>query len=162
MLMGEFWLPSENLQMNRLMDINTDKNNTKELVFNQIEAELKKELTDSARVRTLISLSRLYRFSDFQRSKDYATEALAIADKSTLGRTRIIAFENIGTLSTLSGDYSTALRYDNQALQQSLINNDSTSIAVHFNNIANDYYDLGEYDEAYNYFTNSYRVASAR
>ena len=43
MLMGEFWLPSENLQMNRLMDINTDKNNTKELVFNQIEAELKKE-----------------------------------------------------------------------------------------------------------------------
>jgi signal transduction histidine kinase len=130
--------------------------------IDSLEAELKKELTDSARVRTLISLSRLYRFSDFQRSKDYANEALSIADKTNLGRTRIIAFENIGNLAALSGDYSTALRYDNQALQQSLINNDSTSIAVHFNNIANDYYDLGEYDEAYKYFTNSYRVASAR
>ncbi len=130
--------------------------------IDSLEAELRNDLTDSVRVRVLVSLSRAFRFSDFQKSKDYATEALAIADKTSLARTRIIAFENIGTLSTLSGDYSTALRYDNQALQQSLISNDSTSIAIHFNNIANDYYDLGEYDEAYKYFTNSHRIASAR
>lgn len=129
--------------------------------IDSLENELKKNVADSIKVRLLVSLSREFQFLDFNKSKRYASEALAIAETTDFSKTKNLAFQNIGALYTLSGDYSTALRYDNQSLQQSLLSGDSVNITVDFNNVANDYYDLGEYDEAYYYFTQSYRIASA-
>jgi tetratricopeptide (TPR) repeat protein len=38
---------------------------------------------------------------------------------------------------------------------------DSSNLTIAYNNVGSDYYDLGEYDEAYNYFTQSYRIGKA-
>ncbi len=130
--------------------------------IDSLEAELKKSPADTTRIRLYVSLSEQYQYTNYPKSKQYAQQAVDLAEKQNTGSWKNLAYRNIGLLYAISGDYSTALRYDNQALQQSLFNNDSTTLAIDYNNIANDYYDLGEYDEAYNYFTQSYRVASAR
>lgn len=129
--------------------------------IDSLENELSKNLTDSLKVKVLISLSREYQYRDFNESKKYAAEAVTLAELGKHAATKNIAYQNIGRLYSLSGDYSTALRYDNQSLQQSLLSGDSSNITVDFNNVANDYYNLGEFDEAYYYFTQSYRIANA-
>jgi signal transduction histidine kinase len=130
--------------------------------IDSLETELKKSLPDSTRVKLFVELSQEYQYTNYPKSKEYAQQAVDLAEDKNLTGSKNLAYRNIGLLFAISGDYSTALRYDNQALQQSLFNSDSTTLAVDYNNIANDYYDLGEYDEAYNYFTQSYRVAKAK
>jgi signal transduction histidine kinase len=127
--------------------------------IDSLQNELKKDIADSAKVKILVALSREFQYIDYNQSKLYATEALQLADERNLLEIKNLAYQNIGTLYSLSGDYSTALRYDNQSLQQSLLSADSLNITIDFNNVANDYYNLGEYDEAYYYFTQSYKVA---
>jgi signal transduction histidine kinase len=129
--------------------------------IDSLETELKKSLPDTTRVKLYVELSKEYEYINYLRSKEYAQQAVDLAEEKNLTSSKNLAYRNIGLLFAISGDYSTALRYDNQALQQSLFNNDSTTLSMDYNNIANDYYDLGEYDEAYNYFTQSYRVARA-
>lgn len=130
--------------------------------IDSLENELKKDVPDSVRVKLLVALSREFQYRNFNKSKLYAEQALSVADESNLVKTKNLAYQNIGALYTLSGDYSSALRYDNQSLQQSLLRADSLNITVDFNNVATDYFNLGEYDEAYYYFTQAYRVAYSR
>jgi signal transduction histidine kinase len=130
--------------------------------IDSLETELKKSLADTTRVKLYVALSQEYQYTNYLKSKEYAQVAVDLAENENAISSKNLAYRNIGLLYAISGDYSTALRYDNQALQQSLFNNDSTTLAIDYNNIANDYYDLGEYDEAYNYFTQSFRVANAR
>lgn len=59
----------------------------------------------------------------------------------------------------VSGDYSSALKLDNMALESSLIGGDTSMISRSYNNVAHDYHDLGEYDESYYYFTQGYKFA---
>lgn len=124
-----------------------------------LKRELEKELDDKDRIRVLIELSKLYQYVDFDQAQMYAEDAVQLAEQSVSDEVDILAFENLATLFTISGDYSSALRYDNLSLQHSIRTGDSLNITVNYNNIANDYYDLGDYDEAYYYFTQSYRVA---
>lgn len=124
-----------------------------------LESLLQKRLDDTSRISVLISLSREYQYSNIDKSRDLAENALRIAESKDFPRHKVHAYQNIGTLYSVSGDYSTALRYDNLALQNSLENRDSANLTIDYNNVASDYYDLGEYDEAFYYFTQSYRVA---
>ncbi|HEY0771057.1 MAG TPA: tetratricopeptide repeat protein, partial [Sphingobacteriaceae bacterium] len=130
--------------------------------IDSLEAELKKTNPDTTRVKLYVKLSEEYQYTNYAKSREFAQQAVDLAEEKNLATSKNLAYRNIGLLFAISGDYSTALRYDNQALQQSLFNNDSSTLAIDYNNIANDYYDLGEYDEAYNYFTQSYRVAKAK
>jgi signal transduction histidine kinase len=127
--------------------------------IDSLEAELKKDHADSIKSQLFVSLSEAYQYSDFVKSKQYAEEAVRIAEKNNYKKARSTAYAHIGTLFTISGDYTSALRYDNMALQLSLAIKDSSAIAKDYNGMANDYFDLGEYDEAYYYFTQAYRVA---
>ncbi|MBL7857207.1 MAG: tetratricopeptide repeat protein [Cyclobacteriaceae bacterium] len=124
-----------------------------------LEKKLKQNLSDSDKITTLIRLSREYQYVDNQKGRAYAEEALQLADTKDLMVSKIEAYQNIALFYTASGDFSTALRYDNLALQNSMAAKDSAHLAIDYNNIGNDYYDLGEYDEAYYYFTQSFRVA---
>lgn len=130
--------------------------------IDSLENELKKDIPDSTQVKVLVALSREFQYRDFNKSQVYAEKALSLAEDSDFAGIKNLAYQNIGALYTLSGDYSSALRYDNQSLQQSLLRGDSVNITIDFNNVATDYYNLGEYDEAYYYFTQSYRVAFSR
>lgn len=129
--------------------------------IDSLESELKKPLTDSSRVSVMISLSQEYQYTNMTKSRELAESALKIAENRNLRKQKIRTYQNIGALYSISGDYSTALRYDNQALQASLDSRDSANLSIDYNNVASDYFDLGEYDEAYFYFTQSYRTARA-
>ena len=126
--------------------------------IDSLENELKKKNHDSVRVRLLLGLSYEYQYQDYARSKQFAEAAAALAEASDLKTGKRRAYQHLGTLYTLSGDYSSALKYDNMALEMSLYLNDSLTMSDNYNGIANDYYDLGEYDEAYYYFTQAYRI----
>ncbi len=129
--------------------------------IDSLENLLKQDLADSTRIKVLITLSRQFEFVTFVKSKQYAEEALKIANKNNLLPEQSLAYQTIGSIYTDAGDYTTALKFNNKALQMSLVLNDSALIANNYNYIANDYYDLGEYDEAYFYFIASYHVAQA-
>lgn len=129
--------------------------------IDSLETTLNQPLPDSSRFSILISLSREYQYTNINKSRELAERALRIAEASQSKKQKIRAYQNIGALYAISGDYSNALRYDNLALQNSMDDRDSANLSMDYNNVANDYYDLGEYDEAYFYFTQSYRVARA-
>lgn len=130
-------------------------------IIDSLESELKKNLHDSNRVSVLITLSREYQYANINKSRELAENALSIAENNNIQKQKIRAYQNIGALYSISGDYSAALRYDNYALQNSMEAHDSANLSIDYNNVASDYYDLGEYDEAYFYFTQSYRTARA-
>lgn len=129
--------------------------------IDSLETALSLNPPDSSRISLMISLSREYQYTNINKSRELAENALKIAEKKNLKKQKIKAYQNIGALYAISGDYSSALRYDNLALQNSLEARDSANLSVDYNNVATDYYDLGEYDEAYFYFTESFRVAKS-
>jgi signal transduction histidine kinase len=122
---------------------------------------LNRSHSDSLKVRTLIALSAHHQYVDFGQARQYADEALSLANKLKDIPTKVAAYQNKATLLTISGDYSAALRYDNLTLENDILLHDSTNISRDYNNIGNDYYDLGEYDDAFFYFSQSHRIAVA-
>ncbi|MBA4053352.1 MAG: hypothetical protein C0490_01435 [Marivirga sp.] len=129
--------------------------------LDSLENLLKSELPDSSRIRILIELSGENQYINLERSRNYTDEAMSLAEKLDLPELKVLAYQSKASLLTSSGDYSAAIRYDNLSLENDIILKDSVQISRDFNNIGNDYYDLGEYDDAYYYFTQSHRVASA-
>lgn len=128
--------------------------------IDSLERVLMHKLPDTTRIQALVRLSREYQYADYVKSKSFAEQALKIAEEKDLVKSKILAYENIGTVYSASGDYTTALKYDNMALENSMSVKDSVKLAVDYNNIGNDYYDLGEFDEAYFYFKQSFRMAN--
>lgn len=124
-----------------------------------LENLLGRNLSDSVRLRIQIRLSGLHQFVDFGRSFSYAQEAATLAERLDKPWARAESYRNLAYCYTLTGDYSTALRYDNLSLQNATAANDSSMITESYKFLGNDYYDIGEYDDAYLYFTQSYVVA---
>ncbi len=117
--------------------------------------------SDSIKIKATIELSKMFQFSDYDTAKVLAEEASAIAEKNNLNWARIEAYKQLSYLATLRGDFVTALKFDKARLPLTLITKDSSSIAVALNYLGNDYVNLGEYDEAYYYFTQSFKIARA-
>ncbi|HYC84397.1 MAG TPA: tetratricopeptide repeat protein [Chryseosolibacter sp.] len=126
--------------------------------IDSLQNELKANHPDSVRVRVLVALADQYQYSNTTKAREYLEEAIRLAEEKNFMKGKALAYQQLGTLFTISGDYTSALRYDNMALQLALALNDSLSMSDNYNGVANDYYDLGEYDEAYYYFTQSYRI----
>lgn len=116
---------------------------------------------DTARVRILTQISKLYSFEDATLSNKYSNDAIQLAEKVDNPKYKVIAYHNAANLLTSSGNYSTALKFDNLALENDIALRDSVMISMDYNNIGDDYYDLGEYDDAFFYFTQSHRIAAA-
>lgn len=134
--------------------------------FSQIQKDsleniLNTKVSDSVRFITYIKLSQQKQYTDFVNAVIYSDKAYAIANRKQWPWAKGIVYNQLSFLATLSGDYSTAMKYDNLNLQMRLEQQDSAAIAEVLNFLGNDYSDLGKYDEAYYYFTQSYRVARA-
>jgi len=129
--------------------------------IDSLENVLKNDLPDSTRLKVLLELSKLNQYVDFARSRQYTEESLLLAEKLDDRALKVLAYQSKALMLTSSGDYSAAMKYDNMSLENDIILKDSTMIARDYNNIGNDYYDLGEYDDAFFYFTQSHRVATA-
>ncbi|MCE7863164.1 MAG: hypothetical protein DYG99_06450 [Bacteroidetes bacterium CHB5] len=126
-----------------------------------LENVLHNTKNDSLRFKLMIELSQTYQYKNFSKAKQFSDQALTLAEAKNWTWAKIIVYGQEGFLATISGDYSRAMKFDNQNLQMVIEKRDSASIAETLNFLGNDYSDLGKYDEAYYYFTQSYRVARA-
>lgn len=129
--------------------------------IDSLEALLKKNLLDSSRVNALLNLSQEYEYVDVAKSRLLAEEAISLVEDKSLDNYKSDAYQNLGSIYRVSGDFRAALKADNTALATSMLLKDSAEMATSFNNVAHDYFDLGEYDEAYHYFIQSYKIAQA-
>lgn len=127
--------------------------------IDSLESVLKTSLSDSLRVQTLLVLSSEYEYVDVSKSKLFVEEAINIIKEKGLRRSLARAYHNLGSIHRVGGDLYAALSADKTALEAAILVNDSSAIAIGYNNVANNYYDLGEYDEAYLYFSQSYKIA---
>jgi signal transduction histidine kinase len=128
--------------------------------IDSLEAQLEKDLPDTSRVSTLLNLSTEYEYVDVAKSRKLTEEAIHLIEEKNLSQSKASAYQSLGSIYRVGGDYHAALKADNVALESSMLVKDSARIATGYNNVAHDYYDLGDYDEAYHYFIQSYRVAS--
>lgn len=125
-----------------------------------LEALLEKPLPDSTRIQTLLDLGRRYEYIDVEKSKKLITEAQQLAEKKGLPKEKADSHIGMAAVYRVSGDYHSALKEDTRGLESSYLLNDTTRIGIATNNVGNDYYDLGEYDDAYHYFLLSYRFST--
>jgi signal transduction histidine kinase len=126
-----------------------------------LESKAKNASSDSEKARALIDLSAAYQYVNHAKAQANAANALKEANESGDSGLIFEAYGQLSLLASLSGDYNSALKYDNTNLANVVENKDSSSIAAVLNYIGNDYHDLGQYDEAYYYFTQSHKVAAA-
>ncbi len=129
--------------------------------IDSLENALKKDLPDASRIRVLIELSSLNHYTNFARSQAYTDQALVLAEELDDPAMKVAAYQSKAFLMTSNGNYSGALKYDNLSLENDIVLKDSVNIARDYNNIGDDYFDLGEYDDAFFNFTQSHRIANA-
>jgi len=127
--------------------------------LDSLKAELNQSSSDSVRVRILIQLCDIYSVTDIDLAQNCANEALRISEKKNWEWGLLESSVRKGKIATLMGDFTTALKYDNQYLKLALSLKDSLASAKAYNNIGQDYSDLGEYDDAYYYITKGYYTA---
>jgi signal transduction histidine kinase len=127
-------------------------------LIDSLENALKKDASDSVRVRQLGNLANAYVFIDNQKAREYGRQSMELADQTSDNGLKAWAYQNLSLLYSLGGDFTTALKFETSSLKYSILNKDSISIGLSYSNIGNDYHELGEYDEAYFYLTQSYRI----
>ena len=127
--------------------------------IDSLEQVLAEDISDSVRIEVQLALSSSYHYVDLAKSLHYVQQAVNFSEKQNWPWAMTKSFGSLGYLYTLSGDHSSALKYDNLALQNSLLQPDSALIARAYNDVGSDYYDIGEYDEAYFYLTQSFNIA---
>jgi signal transduction histidine kinase len=128
------------------------------LLIDSLENELTKTIHDTVRIKTLLGLSDAYTFTDFQKSIQFAKEASELATLAESPKMKYKANQQLALCYSLEGDYTSALKHETLSLQLAFILVDSTNIGLSHSNIGNYYYEIGEYDEAYYYLTQAYRI----
>lgn len=116
------------------------------------------KIHDTTRVQILLNLSQALSLQNFNRSKEYAIEALRIAEKAGVKKLHYKSLQNYALIYNLGGDFTSAVKYETDALQIAIEMGDSTSIGLTYSNIGNYYHEMGVYDEAYFYLTRAYRL----
>ncbi len=127
----------------------------------RLEQQLLEASSDSVKIKLLIALSEAHQYNSYAKALEYATQAQQLAEQYKQYWAVKTTFRQMGLLSAQTGDFSTAMKIDNQNLTYAMEAKDSAGIAEILNFLGNDYLDMGQYDEAYYYFTQSFRVAKA-
>lgn len=112
---------------------------------------------DSVRFQLLNELSLAAEYTDYLLARQYADQAEPLAEKlGPWAQGKI--FLRLAYLETMEGDYAEALQYDLRCAKLYADEGDSLGLAKAYLDIGADYCDLGEYDEAYAYLTQSFRI----
>jgi len=138
--------------------INPASSHSQTKAIDSLENKLKDHKKDLEYIDLLLKLSDAYTFIDFQKSLQYAKDAALAAENQENYLIKYRTNQKLSMAYSLAGDFTTALKFETLSLQVALANNDSSSIGLSNTNIGNFYYELGEYDEAYYYLTNAYRL----
>ncbi len=127
-------------------------------LIDSLENELSKSNPDTTQVGLLTDLADAYVFVDFQKSFEYAKQAVELANEINDFTLKIKTNRMLGLNYNLEGDYTSALKYETRCLQLAFAFNDSSNMGLSHSNIGNYYYELGEYDQAYYYLTQGYKI----
>lgn len=126
--------------------------------MDSLAQRLKNERNDSVRFLLLQELSNTAEYTDYRQSRLFADEASELAEK--LGPwAKGKSYLRLAFLETMEGDYSSALNYDLQCAALYVQSGDSVNLANAYIDIGNDYRDMGNYDDAYYYHSESFRLA---
>lgn len=129
--------------------------------IDSLERKLQERLPDSIRIKTMILLADEYQFVNVQKSISLGEQAVKIAEAKKLDQLRVDSYVALASFYSIRGDNSTSSTFNTLALNISIQRHDSLTMAMSYNNLGTDYLALGKFDEAYFYFTQSYRVANA-
>jgi signal transduction histidine kinase len=129
--------------------------------IDSLESVLRNASSDSLKVRAYVALSAAYQYHNYAKAKANSSEAVEIASRQKWPWALYEAYKQEAFLCALAGDYTTALKYDNENLSNALKTKDSTSLSEIFNFIGNDFVELGRFDQAYYYFVQSNKIAKA-
>ncbi|HMP98694.1 MAG TPA: ATP-binding protein [Cyclobacteriaceae bacterium] len=125
----------------------------------QMEQQLREKMHDTARLNLLINLGSRSLYADNKKARIYSNEALELAEKIEENKFLVKSFVLASNLAIAEGNFSNALKYDNRALQLSLVAKDSIQISQLLNRIGFNYAELGYFDEAYDYLVRAFRVS---
>lgn len=120
---------------------------------------LSRTTSDSLRILLMIEINGAIEFQDIDKSKEYLDEAAQLAETNDWDWARLKVYRAQSFAAVLVGDYSSSLRFDNQRLSLAAAAKDTAQIQDALNYIGDTYQSLGEYDEAYFYFTKAYKLA---
>ncbi len=128
--------------------------------IDSLRNKLREELNDSLRIKTLIAISTEYQYIDLKKSFEECERAVQLSEtiNSLWGKSQ--SYRWLASLYSLSGDFTTSAKYNNLSLGSSFELKDSLLMSRGYNNLGLNYYNFGKYDEAYFYYTQSYRLSS--
>ena len=126
--------------------------------LDSLETALSKAESDSVRIVLLNKLTDAYLYVDYTKAEAFANEATRLSEQKDWAWAKSESYKRMSYLATLHGNYTTALKYDNQRLPLTIALKDSAQIANAMNILGNTYFNLGEYDDSYYYFTQSYKT----
>ncbi len=126
--------------------------------LDSLETALRKSESDSVKIVLLNKLTDGYLFVDFTKAEAFANESMKLSEEKDWAWAKSESYKRMSVLATLHGNYTTALKYDNKRLPLTISLKDSAQIANALNVLGNTYFNLGEYDDSYYYFTQSYRA----
>lgn len=129
--------------------------------IDSLKIQLGKASTDSSKLTLLFELSKKYQYLDFTQAKSLLDEATELSEKLNLNWAKLEAYQQQSNLASIRGNYISALKFDKAGFPLAIATKDSTIIARANNFLGYDYVNLGEYDEAYYYFTESFRISRA-
>jgi signal transduction histidine kinase len=128
--------------------------------IDSLESKLRENLSDSARISTLIAFSRAYQYVDLKRSFEECEKAVRLSESKNSQWGKSQSYLWLANLYSLSGDFTASAKYNDLALGISFQLKDSVNMSRGYNNLGRNYYSFGKYDEAYFYYTQSYRLSS--
>src|SRR5258706_7682532 len=127
--------------------------------IDSLENKLRESISDSLRIRTLVRLAYAYQYLDLKKSFEECEKAVHLAETKNLQWGKTHTYLALANFYGLSGDFSSSSKYNDQALDISFQLKDSANMASGYNNLGHNYNSFGKYDEAYFYYTQSYRLA---
>ncbi len=127
--------------------------------LDSLEKKLATEPNDSIRFGILLNLSKEAEFYDYAKSRKYMESAKETSDKINADWAKGDLYFRLALLETIEGDYAEALDFDLQSLKIFSNGKDSSQLFRAMNAVGSDYRDLGQYQEAYFYLTQSYQLA---
>lgn len=127
-------------------------------VVDSLTQELSRNNHDTTLINIHLKLSKEWMLKDYRKALQHARDAAYLADEKGFTQKQFLAHRNLGLIYNLSGDYTSAIREENEAIQHALKLGDTTNLGLSYSNIGNYYHEMGIYDEAFYFLTRAYRL----
>lgn len=112
-----------------------------------------------ARYGQLMNLAQNYAEIDINRSRAFISEASALANKLKRPDFYARALNGMGITYFIQGNLDSAAYYYEQSLEVNIANKDSTGLAINYSNLSNIRVELGDFNQAIDYFFKGLELA---